>query len=144
MHTLPATDLALQHILISGLAVVKDEPLEDTRRTSVVHALVEIFDDASRGSQALVAQNFLMSANESPAFERFALLYRYLNRTCGQELPARIAEASAVLSAIEDKQVLEHGAKARVAELIQQLISAIARESALTPLVSPREVRLSF
>ncbi|MES2786142.1 MAG: hypothetical protein V4684_11825 [Pseudomonadota bacterium] len=144
MHTLPASDLALQHILRSGLAVVNDEPIDQARRTDVLHALVEIFSDAQRGSQALAAQNFLMSANESPAFERFALFFRYLNRTCGNDLPQRIAEATQVLSAIEEEHELAPDAKSRVADLFQHLLSAIARESALSPLVSPRELRLSF
>lgn len=144
MNPPPAMDLALQHILQNGLAVVRDEPLEETRRTSVLRALVQIFKDANRGSETLGARNLLLAVEEPPAFERFVLFFRYLNDSIGQDLPSRLSEATTVLTAIENKANLNADAKKRVADLIQDLLSAIARDSALKQLGSPREVRMNF
>lgn len=143
MHR-PITDLALQHILQSGLAVVRGEPLEESRRSKVLQALVQIFTDADRGSQALGAQNLLLAVEEPPAFERFVLLFRYLNQSFGQDLPARLSEVASVLTDIERNAPLSAQAKTRAAELLEGVLAAIARESALRQLTPPREVQLSF
>jgi len=143
MHR-PITDLALQHILQSGLAVVRDEPVEEARRSKVLRALVQIFTDADRGSQALGAKNLLLAVEEPPAFERFVLLFRYLNQSFGEDLPARLSEVTSVLADIEKNAQLDPQAKGRAAELIEGLLAAIARESALRQLAPPREVQLSF
>lgn len=144
MHTLPVADIALQHILQSGLAIVRGEAVDAGRRTKVLHALVQIFTDANKGCQALSTQNFLTTAQEPPAFERFVQFFRYLNRSVGQDLPARLSEASTVLTAIEQQSQSSEDAKVRVAELMQGLLSAMARETALSPLVPPKEVELHF
>lgn len=143
MHR-PITDLALQHILQSGLAVVRGEPVEESRRSKVLQALVQIFTDADRGSQALGAQNLLLAVEEPPAFERFVLLFRYLNQSFGQDLPARLSEAASVLTDIEKNAPLSAQAKTRAAELLEGVLAAIAREGALRQLAPPREVQLSF
>ena len=144
MYPTPTSDLALRHILESGLKVVRDEPVDESRRTNVLRALVQIFTEASRGSEAVNSRNMLIAVEEPPAFERFALFFRYLNRTFGADLPARLAEATGVLTAIEQKAQLNAAAKGRVAELIQNMLAAINRESRLSQLNSPKEVRLSF
>jgi hypothetical protein len=109
-----------------------------------LRALVQIFTDADRGSQALGAQNLLLAVEEPPAFERFVLLFRYLNQSFGQDLPARLSEAASVLTDIEKNAPLSMQAKTRAAELIEGVLAAIARESALRQLTPPREVQLSF
>lgn len=144
MYALQTPDIALQHILQSGLDVVRGNAIEGTRRTKVLRALSQIFTDANKGCQALSTQSFLSTAQEPPAFERFVLFFRYLNRSVGQDLPSRLSEASRVLAAIEQQSQLDEAAKTRVAELIQDLLSAMARESALNPLVPAKEVELSF
>lgn len=144
MYPSATSDLALKHILESGLQVIQGEPIEEAHRTSVLRALVQIFTDASRGSDAVHARNMLVAVEEPPAFERFALFFRYLNRSFGADLPARLAEAVGVLTAIEQHANQGAEAKLRVAELIQGMLSAISRESRLTKLNSPKEVRLSF
>lgn len=140
----PTTDLALQHVLQSGLAVVRNQPLAGERRTQVLRALVEIFSDADRGSQAVGAHNLLISVEEPPAFERFVLFFRYLHQSLGNDLPARLSEATAVFSGIENNADQAADAKARVAALIEGVLAAISRENALAPLAAPKDVQLSF
>lgn len=144
MQTLPPTaDIALQHILQGGLSVMSGEAVDDARRSKLLSALAQIFRDANKGCQAFGAQNFLLAAEEPPAFERFVMLFRYLSRTFGADLPTRLSEASQVLRTIELEGQPNEDAKGRVEELIRSLLSAITRESALRPLVAPREVSLA-
>lgn len=144
MYASPTSDLAFKHILESGLRVVRHESIENTRRSNVLRALVQIFTEASRGSQAVNARNMLVAVEEPPAFERFALFFRYLDRTIGADLPARLTEATEVLSAIEQEGKLNADAERRAADLIQNMLTAISRESRLCQLSSPKEVHLSF
>jgi hypothetical protein len=144
MQTFPPTaDLALQHILQGGLSIMSGEVVDEMRRAKLLSALAQIFKDANKGCQAFGAQNFLLAAEEPPAFERFVMLFRYLSRSFGSELPARLSEASQVLRIIESDGQPNEEAKGRVKELIQNLLLAISRESALRPLVAPKEVSLA-
>jgi len=145
MYASPISDLALEHILESGLRVLNSDLIDDGRRMSVLHALVQIFTEAGRGSAAVTAQNHMLIAlEEPPAFERFALFFRYLNRTFGADLPARLNEASQVFTAIEQDMDIPPAMRNRVAELVEGMLTAIHRESRLVQLAPPKELRLSF
>lgn len=144
MHPTTTMDLALQHTLQSGLAVVSGEPMDESRRTKVLPALIQIFNDANKGSQALAARSLLAAVQEPPALERFALFFRYLNKSIGRDLPARLNEVVSVLSTIERNESVSADARQRAADLIEQLLQAIVRENALTPLSLPKELGLVF
>ena len=144
MNSLPAKDLALKHILESGVKLVEGQAVEEPRRTNVLKALVKIFADADKGSQALSTRNFFMAAEEPPVIERFTLFFRHLHRSIGSDLSARLSEAASVMKSIEETGHADAAAQVRVAGLLRDLLAGIAQESALTPLVSQKEVLLSF
>jgi hypothetical protein len=144
MNATPVTDLALRHILESGLAVVKGEQLEPTRKGFVLKALGKIFDDARKGSHALTARNFFLAAEEPPVLERFSLFFRYLHGTMGDDLSTRLDEVAGVLGELETNGEAEANAKARAAQLIENLLAGIAQESALAPLVPQQDAILAF
>jgi hypothetical protein len=135
-------DLALRHILQSGVAALRGEPMTQDRRSQVLQALVEMFSDADRGSHAMGTQNFLSALEEPPAFERFVLCFRYLDKSIGSELPNRLAEASRTLAAAKVSAPINPDAKTRVTELLELMLQAMAREVVLNPLRAPKEVRL--
>lgn len=133
-------DVALQHVLISGLTLLRNEPVDDDRRIQVTESLVHIFGEADRGSPALGAQNLLLVANEQPAFERFVYFFHYLKEPYGQDLPKRLAEVAAYFSGIQEGR--ESSAKERkdVEQLFECLLEAIEKERALKPLIPPQEM----
>lgn len=132
-------DLGLQHVLENGLALIRDEPIDEERRTQVLESLIKIFSEANRGSQVIQAQNLLFAASDRPAFERFTLFFRYLKDPFGNDLPARLLEAAIVLTKLRDGCLDDEDQRARVGELIESLLAAMEREIALLSLVSPRE-----
>jgi len=139
-HQIP--NLALRHILQSGVAALREEPMDHPHRTQVLQALVELFSDANRGSHAMGDQNFLLAVEASPAFERFVMFFRYLHKDIGSDLPNRLSEASATLAAARGAAPIDPDAKARVTALLEQMLKAMARDVALSPLRAPKEVRL--
>lgn len=140
MRTLPG-DLALKHLLQNGLTVVRGDAVDVPRREDVLRALVQLFSDANRGSQALSARRFLVATNEAPAFQRFVLFFKHLDREFGDELAQRLSEAASVIEAIQQGgQQVAVDARQRTADLISALLNALSRESALKPLVPQRSV----
>jgi hypothetical protein len=144
MYETPIADLALTHILESGLKLVRNEPLDDQRRGAVLPALVQIFQEANKGSQAVSARNMLVGVTEAPTLERYALFFRYLDGSLGADLTDRLSEATGVLSAIQQNGPLDNDAKGRLAEMIENMLTAITREARVVQLAPPVEVRLSF
>lgn len=134
----PSKDLGLQHVLENGLALIRQKPFVEARRNQVLDCLIEIFNEADRGSQALQAQNLLFAVKERPAFERFTLFFRYLQDTFGPHLPSRLSEAASVLTELRNGHVNDDKRRARAAELIESLLAAMQRENDLLPLVPPR------
>ncbi len=134
----PSRDLGLQHALENGLALLRHEPLDEARRMQVLDSLIDIFSEANRGSQALLAHNLLFAVEERPAFERFSLFFRYLNDSFGAELPNRLSEGVSVLTELRNGQIGDEAQRTRAEELIDNLLKALQRESALSPLDPPR------
>lgn len=132
-------DLGLKHVLENGLALIRDEPFDDGRRTQVLESLIKIFSEADRGSQVIQERNLLFAASDRPAFERFTMFFRYLKDSFGADLPARLSEAPIVLTALRDGCLDDEIQRARVGELIESILAAMEREIALMPLASPRE-----
>ena len=104
----------------------------------VLDSLIEIFSEANRGSEALLAHNLLFAVEERPAFERFSLFFRYLNDSFGAELPNRLSEGVSVLTELRNGQIGDEAQRTRAEELIDNLLQALQRESALSPLDPPR------
>lgn len=144
MDSLPVTDLALKHTLQSGLALVKGQAMDEGRQHLVLQALVTIFTDAEKGSQALSTRNFFFAADEPPVIERFSLFFKYLHGSMGEDLSPRLSEAAVVLKGLEQNGAADIQAQGRVAQLIEDLLNGLAQESALTPLVSQKEFQLAF
>ena len=138
----PSEDLGLQHVLENGLAVIEQKPIiEVTRGTQILHSLIEIFSEADRGSQALGAKNLMFAVEQGPAFERFSLFFHYLQDVFGEELAARLSEATTALKEIRKENPPDEVQRLRTAELIQSFLSALHRENARSPLISPNTIQ---
>jgi hypothetical protein len=135
----PSEDLGLQHVLENGLAVIEKKPIEGeaSRRTQILDSLIEIFSEADLGSQALDAKNLMFAVEQGPAFDRFSLFFHYLQDVFGDELCARLKEATAALTEIRNAMLHDEDRRRRTADFIQSLLAALHRESARLPLVSP-------
>jgi len=134
----PSRDLGLELVLENGLAVIRQDPIDESRRRQILDRLIEIFSEADRGSQALKARNLLFAAEERPAFERFTLFFRYLKDSYGDDLPRRLSEAVGALTELRDGNLRDNAKRASAGELIEGLLAALQREIALSPLAPPR------
>lgn len=136
----PSMDLGLQHTLEGGLALLRGEDLEEGRRGEILSRLIEMFSEASSGSQAIQAHNLVFAVEQGPAFERFTMLFRHLESSIGTEWPPRLAEAVTVLNQMSHGGLPEEADREKVSEVLQRLLISLRRERALLPLVSPREI----
>lgn len=139
LHITPSMDIGLQHVLENGLSLIEQQPVPGAQRQQVLNSLVTIFSEAKLGSQALVVQNLLLAVKEGPAVERFSLFFRYLKESFGDELPERLSEAEKVFADIRDGREFDDAQKARAADLIRHLLTALHRESVSVPLTAPRQ-----
>jgi uncharacterized protein YecE (DUF72 family) len=134
----PSKDLGLRHVLETGLSVIRNEQVDGSRRDSALDRLIEIFGEAERGSQAVRAQNLLFATEERSAFEQFSMFFRYLDAPFGEALADRLSEAKNALGELRVHGVRDDERLRNANELIEKLIAAIKRDSALTPLEAPK------
>lgn len=131
-------DIGLRFALEAGLSFIRPTTNEVMLDTQVFQNLAEIFSEAGRGSEAVQRDQLLMEVGERPAFERFALFFRYLKDTIGEELPVRLSEAASVFSKMGKNEEVDAERRRRAAELIERLLFSIQRETALTRPVAPQ------
>ena len=134
----PAADLSLQHVIENSLAIVEREPFAEDRRRQVLTNLTTILDQASKGSQALQSNLLAFGAEEQPAFERFAMLFHYLQPVAA-DVPALLEKAKADLVNLRDHQNQSAESKAETLKILQMLLQAVLTDRCLKPLISPRE-----
>lgn len=139
----PSKDLGLRHVLEAGLAVVRNEQIDETRRGEVLDRLIEIFSQAERGSQAVEAENLLFATEQRSDFERFSLFFSYLDDLFGADLPTRLTETKEALGELRNHDALDEARLRQAEELIENLIAAIKRDAALAPLEPPRTFQFS-
>ena len=137
----PSKDLGLRHVLEGGLAVIRNEQLDDGRRRVILDRLIDILSEAERGSQAVQARNLLFATEQRSAFERFSLFFRYLNAPFGTTLPNRLSDARDVFGELRDRGASDNVRLQRAGELIEALLGAIKRDAALMRLEAPRRIQ---
>lgn len=130
----PTFEIGLRHVLEDGLVLMREQQLADDRRQIVLKGLTKIFSGATRGSDITEANRLFARASDRPAVEAFALIFRYLHRVYGQELNARITETRNVLTQLRDGYQTDDQSLAQARDVIEKLLSALRRESALKPL----------
>lgn len=135
----PSMDIGLRHALEAGLSVVGTQPATEVD-TRVLDSLVEIFSEAGRGSQAVEQRELLVGLNERPAFERFALFFRYLRDAVGDDLPRRLSETASVFSEVKNREAVDPERRKQAADLIEKLLIAMRREASLSRLVAPKSI----
>lgn len=135
----PSQDLGLQHLLQNGLIVLRDGDLGQERTTEVIEGLLEIVSEADRGSEALRSQNLTFALENSRAFERFSLFFRYLQGD-QEELSGRLANARRGLEILESGGSISLPERNSLESLLDDLLQALKKERALAPLHSPREI----
>ena len=133
--------MGLRHVLESGLALIRDEPIEPNRRATILNRLIEIFSEAERGSQAVQAQNLLFATEQRPDFERFSVFFHYLDAPFGATLPTRLRETEQALGDLRDRGIRDQARLQQAGEVIEKLLSALKRDAALTPLEPLRDFR---
>lgn len=131
-------DIGLRHVLETGLSFIEPEPGAIESDSAVLDSLAEIFSEAGRGSQAVQRHELLVGVEERPAFERFALFFRYLKDAIGDDLPNRLSEAASVFKELKNNETIDPERRRRAAELIEKLLTAMRREVALSRLVAPK------
>lgn len=136
----PSKDLGLRHVLEAGLAIVRNEQIEEDRRALILGRLIDILSEAERGSQAVQA-NLLFATEQRSAFERFSLFFRYLDAPFGATLSNRLSDARDVLGELRDRGASDNQRLQNAGELIEALLAAIKRDAALTALEAPRRIQ---
>jgi hypothetical protein len=137
----PWMDIGLRHALETGLALVRPSPTQKSEpEERIIANLIEILSEARRGSQAVQRNELLTGVRERPAFERFALFFRYLRDTIGDELPTRLEEAASVFEEVKQRKHVDPKRQERTAELIDNLLKSVRREAALSRPVAPRTI----
>ena len=120
----PAADLSLQHVIENSLAIIEREPFSEDRRRQVLTNLTDILDQASKGSQ-VVQSNFLaFDAEEQPAFERFALLFHYL-QPLTPNVPDLLSHAKSNLEKLRDHQNQTDESKSEMLDVLRLLLQAV-------------------
>ena len=135
----PAADLSLQHVIENSLAIIEREPFAEDRRRQVLTNLTEILDQASKGSQVVQSNLLAFGTDEQPAFERFAMLFHYLQPLTPDDVPALLAKAKFNLERLRDHQSQSAESKAETLSVLRLLLQAVLTDRCLKPLVSPRE-----
>lgn len=134
----PAADLSLQHVIENSLAIIEREPFDEGRRHQVLTNLTTILDQASKGSQALQSNLLAFDAEEQPAFERFTMLFHYLQPVT-PDVPALLAKAKSNLERLRDHQNPSAESKDETLGVLRLLLQAVLTDRCLKPLISPRE-----
>jgi hypothetical protein len=134
----PAADLSLQHVIENSLAIVEHEPYGEARRRQILTSLTEILEQASKGSQVVQSNSLAFGAEEQPAFERFAMLFHYLQPVT-PDVPALLGKAKSNLERLRDHQSQSDESKAETLSVLQLLLRALIKDRCLQPLISPRE-----
>ncbi|TWB12961.1 hypothetical protein FBZ89_12262 [Nitrospirillum amazonense] len=83
------------------------------------------------------AQSLFVQADDKPAFEAFAMIFRYLNSVYGEDLSDHIAAANEVIDLLKKGDVPAEQTKGAVAEFLCKLLEALKLESAFRPLRAP-------
>lgn len=133
-----AADLSLQHVIENSLAIVEREPFAEDQRHQILTNLTMILDQASRGSRALQTNQLAFDAEEQPAFERFTMLFRYLQPVAA-DVPSFLVKAKTDLEKIRDNQNQDAESKAEALKFLRSLLEAVMTDQCLKPLISPRE-----
>lgn len=135
----PSMDIGLRYALEAGLSVVGTQPAAEVD-AKVLENLVDIFSEAGRGSQEVEQRELLVGVNERPAFDRFALFFRYLRDAVGDDLPKRLSETASVFSGVKNREAIDPDRRKRAADLIEKLLIAMRREASLSRLVAPKSI----
>ncbi|MEZ0031270.1 hypothetical protein ABIF68_001640 [Bradyrhizobium japonicum] len=134
----PASDLSLQHVIENSLAIIEREPYDEEQRRQVLTSLTEILDQASKGSEVVQSNLLALGAEEQPAFERFALLFHYL-QPLTPDVPGLLTRARSNLEELKDHQSQTDENRAETLGVLRLLLQAVITDRCLKPLISPRE-----
>ena len=134
----PAADLSLQHVIENSLSIIEREPYGEDRRRQVLTSLTEILDQASKGSQVVQSNSLVFGAEEQPAFERFAMLFHYLQPVTA-DVPALLMRTKSNLERLRDHQNQSDESRAETLGVLHLILQAVVKDRCLQPLVSPRE-----
>ena len=138
LHLPPSKDLGLRHVMEAGLAVIRNEQIDEVRRAEILDRLIEIFSEAERGSQAVESENLLFATEQRSDFERFSLFFSYLDMQFGANLATRLAETKEALGELRNHDARDEARLQQAGDLIENLIAAIKRDATLAPLEPPR------
>jgi hypothetical protein len=138
----PSRDVGLRQTLEGGLAIIRNQgAIDEARRNITLDRLLELFDEAASGSQAIESQNLLFATEQRPAFERFSVLFRYLHAAFGETVSAQLSETKDTLAALRTCSPTEKSNLEKAATVIEKFLSALQRGAAVAPLEPPREFR---
>ena len=140
MQPSPIRDLGLQHVLENALSILRSEAIADQRRAQVIESIIELLNEADKGSSILKSNSLAVSSNEGPALQSFSIFHKCLGQS-QDVIESRLNEAKALMSDVASGRSPELAERKSVEALFAGLLAFIKRERSLIPLSSSKEYR---
>jgi hypothetical protein len=138
----PFADIGLRHIVEDALAILGNQPIDPNRRVYVLEDLARLFRDASRGSKIASHRTFFVGSDDKSAYEDFQRLDRYLRHRYQDTWSQLLDDVSGALDGLQKGVPVSADVKQKSQEVLEELLTSIAREHAYETAPAPREIRM--
>ncbi len=135
-------DIGFRHIVEDALAILSDQPIDPNRRAYVLGDLARLFRDASHGSKIASHRTFFVGSDDKSAYEDFERLDRYLRHRYQDTWGQLLDDVSGVLDALQKGVPVSADAKEKSQQVLQEILTSIARKHAYETAPAPREIRM--
>lgn len=127
------SEISLQHVLEDGLALAENRLDEPEARESAIAGVKLLFGQATRGYQIVNKKALFIKANEKTAFDTFALMFKYLDRTYREDLSAQLSKTTEVFNELSTGQDVPADGLDESAKFLRNFLRALEIQQSLAP-----------
>jgi len=124
----PAASVGLRHVLEDGVAILDGRSLGASRAEFVIRDLASLLEQASKGGQFTKARRLFAPAADASAFEAFGLVFRYLRDAYGDDLNAKLENASLALRRLSSSENLSPPERQAARDFLGQMLESLNRD----------------
>lgn len=134
--------VGFRHVIEDGLAVLSREHLDPGRRKYVVDDITNLLRDASRGLELVNRSTLFVNSDERSAVDAFSLLNRYLGHGHGQDWGKQLPAAEKAFDELQKNSEPSDDIRAAAADLLQELLIRVQRQSWTGIPEQPEDIRI--
>lgn len=122
-----ATNVGLRHVIEDGVSILDNTRVPPERRRFVLDDLIELLQEAVRGSELLGSSSLLVAGADRSAVDAISLLDRYLRNDSDAVLRDELKASAVAFTALRDGKSVSPSHRKQVVRFMRELLSTLER-----------------